>query len=196
MSAHLATFVKGIRGTDEILSDGVPQLCFVGRSNVGKSSLLNTLTGVKGLAHEGDKPGKTQEINFYHVDRKYYFVDLPGYGFAQVSKTERDKLRNLIVWYLTESKARIVTVALVIEAVAGVTEFDRGMYAILTKENIPHVIVINKVDKLTQKELSDRMKEIHEGMSTEQVFFCSTRTGRGIEELRNELFARAVSATS
>lgn len=196
MSAHLATFVKGIRGTDEILTDGVPQLCFVGRSNVGKSSLLNTLTGVKGLAHEGDKPGKTQEINFYHVDRKYYFVDLPGYGFAQVSKTERDKLRNLIVWYLTESKARIVTVALVIEAVAGVTEFDRGMYAILTKENIPHVIVINKVDKLTQKELSDRMKEIHEGMSTEQVFFCSTRTGGGIEELRNELFARAVSATS
>ena len=91
MNITSAEFVKGIRGTDEILTDGVPNIAFIGRSNVGKSSILNSLTGKKALARVGEKPGKTTEINFFLINRTHYFVDLPGYGYATGGAKEREK---------------------------------------------------------------------------------------------------------
>ena len=89
MRIKSATFVKGITGDDEVLHDGKRQVAFVGRSNVGKSSLINSLLNVRDLAYAGKKQGKTREINFFLVNEKYYFVDLPGYGFAQGGHDDR-----------------------------------------------------------------------------------------------------------
>ena len=99
MKISEAEFMRGIRGTDELLSDGTPQIAFIGRSNVGKSSILNALTEKKQLARVGKKPGKTTEINIYKINKAYYFMDLPGYGYAEAGVQEREKLRKLIVWY-------------------------------------------------------------------------------------------------
>jgi GTP-binding protein len=90
-------FRKGIRGTDEILEEDKKQIAFYGRSNVGKSSSINTILGRKDLVKSSATPGKTKEINFFEIDEKLLFVDLPGYGYAKISKTEREKLRKMIL---------------------------------------------------------------------------------------------------
>ncbi len=95
-----ARFARGIRGTDTILNDSLPQIAFIGRSNVGKSSVINALLGST-LARSSSLPGKTQEINFYLVDERAYFCDLPGYGYARVPGKVSEKLRKLILWYFT-----------------------------------------------------------------------------------------------
>lgn len=86
-----AKFIKGITGTNEILYDGLPQIVFVGRSNVGKSSVINSLVNQKDLVKVGKKPGKTVEINLFLINRKFYFVDLPGYGYARMGSAERKR---------------------------------------------------------------------------------------------------------
>src|SRR3990167_3085191 len=113
-----AKFVKGITGTDDILYDGIPQIAFVGRSNVGKSSVINSLVNQKELVRVGKKPGKTTEINFFLINNKFYFVDLPGYGYAKLSPAEREKARKRMLWYLTESEARPLVV-LILDIKAG-----------------------------------------------------------------------------
>jgi len=183
-----AEFVKGIRGTDDITTAERPQVAFVGRSNVGKSSLINALTGRKGLARASDKPGRTSEINFFEINRKLYLVDLPGYGFATGSIKDREKFRKLIVWYLSESGAKPVCVTLVIDAVAGLTAFDEDMLSVLKSESHPHIIVINKIDKLTQKELHARVSEVQAAVGDTLVLLCSTKEGTGIRELNAYIF--------
>src|SRR3990167_7680582 len=101
-----AKFVKGITGTDDILYDGIPQIAFVGRSNVGKSSVINSLVNQNELVKVGKKPGKTTEINFFIINNKFYFVDLPGYGYAELSPIEKEKIRKRMLWYLLESGAK------------------------------------------------------------------------------------------
>ena len=184
-----AHFVKGIKGTDEILTDGIPQVAFIGRSNVGKSSLINALTHVDGLARVGKKPGKTTEINFLLFRRKSYVVDLPGYGYAQATPKEREKLRNLIVWYFSNSGAKPQMVVLVLDAVAGLTSRDEEMLTVLTGEKHPFIIALNKVDKLKQKELADTITDIKAKVPGAEVFPCSTASGKGLEVLETALFA-------
>ncbi|MHB1087012.1 MAG: ribosome biogenesis GTP-binding protein YihA/YsxC [Minisyncoccota bacterium] len=198
-SAH---FVKGIRGTDEILQDGTPQVAFIGRSNVGKSSVINALTGVKSLAKVGKKPGKTTEINFFLFRKKFYIVDLPGYGYAQATPKEREKLKNLIVWYFSASDARPHKVAyseayseakprkvvLVLDAVAGLTPFDEDMIGILRNEEHPFVIVVNKIDKLKQDELLKVVASIKEKAGDVEILQCSVKTGKGVETVSARLF--------
>ncbi len=190
MKITFAEFVKGIRGTDEITGDPRPQVAFVGRSNVGKSSLINALTGKKGLARASDKPGKTSEINYFDINHKFYLVDLPGYGFASTSLADRDKFRKLIVWYLSESGAKPTCIALIIDAVAGLTKFDEDMLTVLKGESHPHIIVINKIDKLTQKELHARVTEVRAEVGELPVLLCSTKEKTGIRELNEHVFGK------
>ena len=103
MSHAPAVFVKGIVGPDESLDDGKPQIAFIGRSNVGKSSVINSLTRTKGLARTSSLPGRTREIILFLINKSVYFVDLPGYGFATGSKAEQEKIQLLIYWYLFDS---------------------------------------------------------------------------------------------
>jgi GTP-binding protein len=193
MKITSATFVQGVVGPSDILLDGRAQFAFVGRSNVGKSSLINALTGVRDLARVGKKPGKTTEINFFLVNKKVYIVDLPGYGFADASGSERGKLKKLIIWYLTFQESRPATVAIVLDVKAGLTTFDRDMILILKDQKLPFVIVVNKIDKLTQKEVVVQIASIRESAGDAEILLCSTQTGKGIDAVRERLFAGGVS---
>ncbi|MCX6781210.1 MAG: ribosome biogenesis GTP-binding protein YihA/YsxC, partial [Candidatus Magasanikbacteria bacterium] len=127
MSIRTATFVKGVRDNDPILKDGVPQYAFIGRSNSGKSSIINSLTNQKGLAKTSSFPGRTQELNFFLINKKFYLVDLPGYGYAQLSHEARAKLENLIRWYFFEQPNEQKKVVLIIDAALGPTPSDMEM---------------------------------------------------------------------
>jgi len=189
MQIKSSTFVKGIRGTDPVVEDGRAQICFVGRSNVGKSSLLNSLLGQKNLAKTGKKPGKTTEINFFLVNPTTYFVDLPGYGYAKVGPKQKDKIRNLIFWYLTSSGARLAVVVLVLDVKAGFTEFDAQTVALLKEQNQPFVIVANKSDKLNQKDTAAQLDNIRElsGTPAEDVVLYSSQKNKNGDALLAKL---------
>ncbi|OGG56382.1 ribosome biogenesis GTP-binding protein YsxC [Candidatus Kaiserbacteria bacterium RIFCSPHIGHO2_02_FULL_55_20] len=189
MKITSAEFVRGIRGTNEILSDGIPQIAFIGRSNVGKSSILNSLTGKSGMARVGDKPGKTTEINFFLMNKSHYFVDLPGYGYAAGAQKDRDKLRKLIIWYFTSGEAKPQKVVLILEAKAGLTKFDDQMMQLLKEHRHPYIIVLNKVDKLSQRELSEQSAKIAKSAGGGGVVQTSVETGQGIDGLRDALLS-------
>jgi GTP-binding protein len=184
-----AEFIKGVRGTDPILSDGVPQFAFVGRSNVGKSSVINALMNRRDLVKVSDRPGKTKEINFFNVNKKYYFVDLPGYGYARLGPDEREKLRKLILWYLMASGARPYYVILILDIKAGCTEFDKEMIGVLREYGHPYIIVANKVDKVNQKELSQQLAQIRAESGEEDIVLCSTFVKNGTGDLEDKMFA-------
>jgi GTP-binding protein len=187
-----AKFVKGVVGEDEVLHDGRPQYAFIGRSNVGKSSLINTLTAQNDMARVGKKPGKTTEINFFLIqtDQKsdFYLVDLPGYGFAKTSLAARAKLRELIIWYLTDSKATPTKVVLVIDSKVGMTDFDQDTLKVLNGEHHPFIVVANKIDKLTQSEASASIKAIQEIVGNAPVIPFSSETKRGLNKLIEAIF--------
>ncbi len=177
-----AIFVRGIIGTDEIIHDGKPQIAFVGRSNVGKSSVINALVKQQDLVKVGKKPGKTTEINFFLINRKFYFVDLPGYGYAQLTPAEREKIRKRMLWYLMESGARPARVVLVVDARAGFTDFDHEMAQLLRDHGHPFVVIANKTDKLNQKEISDQLRIIRDACPASEVIPFSATEGVGLQE--------------
>ncbi len=163
MKITSAEFLKGITGTDVILGDGVPQVAFVGRSNVGKSSVINSLVNRKELVKTSNRPGKTTEINFFGINgKKCYFVDLAGYGYAKRSPKEKESIEKLILWYLMYSGTTISRVVLILDVKAGLTDFDKEMVRVLREQDHQLVVVANKVDKLNQKETSAQLRAIKE----------------------------------
>ena len=188
MKIKTAQFVKGIKGTDPILFDGLSEIAFIGRSNVGKSSIINSLTHQKNLVKVSDLPGKTTEINFFKINNKFYFVDLPGYGYAKVSPKEKEKLKKLILWYIMDSRLEPGLVVLILDVKAGFTEFDKEMVKVLREYNRSHIIVANKVDKLNQKDLLAQLNKIHEESGEEEIIQCSTKEKGGMTELERYLF--------
>ena len=117
MLINSAVFVKGINGTDKLLESTIPQVAVIGRSNVGKSSLINSLTGKKGLAITSHFPGRTREINLFLINKKLYLLDLPGYGYAKASHEVRESLFKLIDWYLFKSEYKQKKVVLIVQRV-------------------------------------------------------------------------------
>ena len=183
MDIKTSEFVKGVVGTNPILEDGKSQIAFIGRSNVGKSSVINSLVGKTTLVKVGKKPGKTTEINFFSINRKFYFVDLPGYGYAAGGKEQIEKIRKMIIWYLTESGARPTTVVLIIDIKAGVTDFDQDMLSILREQNLNFIVVANKADKLNQKELSHQLTALRVACPTVDIVPFSATEGTGLQEV-------------
>ena len=157
------------------------EVAFVGRSNVGKSSLLNTLANNFKLAKVSSEPGKTRSINFYLVNNKFFMVDLPGYGFAKVSFKEQKRWRELIENYLKE-RDTLKGVFLLVDSRVGPTEKDRQMKDWLDFFGIPYVIVATKVDKLKSSERQKLKKKIEEGFGDKDFriipFSSKTREGR------------------
>lgn len=144
--------------------DPMPQVAFSGRSNVGKSSLVNTLLGRKSLARVSSSPGKTITVNFYDVDRKLFFVDLPGYGYAKRTFEEKKKWSALTDGYFTENPS-IDLLALVIQLIdvkVGVTADDKMMLDFLSESGLPFIIVATKCDKPNKTELAANLKAIAE----------------------------------
>lgn len=188
MEIQSAQFIRGVVGSHNLIVDERPQIAFVGRSNVGKSSVINMLVGQKNLVRSSSTPGKTQEINFFLINEKSYFVDLPGYGYAKTGAKHREKLRRLILWYLISGEAQITKVVLIVDAKAGLRDFDREMIAILQEYNHPFVIIANKVDKLNQKGLHKSLTKITEEISGRfEIFPFSAKTGKGKEKLIKNL---------
>ena len=169
-----AEFKKGIVGTDVILTDGVPQFAFVGRSNVGKSSVINSLVNRKDLVKVSNKPGKTTELNFFSINNgKAYFVDLPGYGYAEASPKQKESIEKLILWYLMYSGVALHKAVIILDIKAGLTAFDEEMIRVLREQGHPYLVVANKADKLNQKDTSAQMREVKEAAHEATVFAYS-----------------------
>ena len=164
--------------------DGKPQIAFSGRSNVGKSSLLNLLVNRKSLARVSGEPGKTITINFYEVDKKFYLVDLPGYGFAKRSFESIRKWSSLTDGYFTDNP-RFDSVKLVVQLVdsrIGFTADDERMLSYLRENAISHIIVATKSDKLNSSEKRQAEKTIREhplSSQSKSCFLFSSKTGEG-----------------
>lgn len=180
--------MKGLVGDDEILADGIPQIAFVGRSNVGKSSLINTITQSR-ISRTSSFAGRTQEINVFLVNKEYYFIDLPGYGFARSSGLGREKIGELIDSYLFNSIHPQKKVVLIIDANVGMTERDILMHNELIKFNKDFIIVANKIDRMTQSEYHKKMTELKKLTGNHIIIPFSTKTKKGLENLIDQIFS-------
>lgn len=188
MNITSVKFIKGLVSDDEIMNNGIPQIAFIGRSNVGKSSLINALTKSV-ISRTSSTPGRTAEINFFLINNAFYFVDLPGYGFAKVSHEEREKLANLINSYLFNRVYTQKKVVLIIDINVGMTDKDIVMFEDLKKADKNIVVVLSKVDKITQKDFHKNMKEIEKITGDISLFQISSKNKIGIDELVSELIA-------
>ncbi|MBM3283721.1 ribosome biogenesis GTP-binding protein YsxC [Candidatus Gottesmanbacteria bacterium] len=157
MKIKSAVFVKGITGTDEILNNGIFQVALLGRSNVGKSTLINSLTMKKNLARSSSSPGKTIRMDFFLINRSFYFVDFPGYGYAKHSWEMRDKLAKMLLWYVMYSGIKNRFALLIIDAKVGITPYDADMIKTLYEYRVRHIIVANKADKLSSSQLEKQV---------------------------------------
>lgn len=185
MKVTQADFVKSALRPADFPRDGRPEIAFVGRSNVGKSSLLNALLGRKGLAKTSATPGKTQTLNFFSVNNKYYFVDLPGYGFAKVpTKVKSEWSRALLDYLATRHELRLV-VALV-DSRHKPSTLDEEMLELLEEAERPVLIVATKVDKLKQAERAQVSNVVREGLDLDEdveIVPVSVETKAGLKNL-------------
>lgn len=186
MKMTSAVFIKGVMGNDAVLEDGTPQVAFIGRSNAGKSSLINSLTGKPKLAVTSSTPGRTKELNIFKVNGTHYFIDLPGYGYAKTGGQALEKLNKLIVWYLLESK-HMPKVVLLIDANVGPTKDDLSTLKELERTGKEIVVVANKVDKIQKSHYLNHLKKLQEKVSGHKLFPYSSVTKVGVDELRAEL---------
>ncbi len=182
-----AEFVKGVIGDDYGMKDGLPHFAFLGRSNVGKSSLINSLTGKKKLARSNKMPGKTTEANFFRINDSFYIVDFPGYGYAKRSIRERNKMIKRIFWYIESSETRPRAVFLIIDVVVGLTALDKEMIKIL-KENEHRVFIIaNKIDKLSKEAAGKKFASIKKEAGNISVLLYSAKTNEEKNNLIKEI---------
>ena len=137
----------------------LPQIVLVGKSNVGKSSFINTMINRKSLARTSSEPGKTRQINFYNIDEVFYFVDLPGYGYSKMSKQEQDRVGSFIEQYLVKSQ-NIALVIFLIDIRHNPTENDRLMYDYIIRSELPFIILANKADKVATTKVESTVKEL------------------------------------
>ena len=193
------SFIKGVVSEEAILYDGIPQVAFIGRSNVGKSTLMNVLMERKGMVKTGRTPGKTKEINFFLIQwkdegevREVYFVDLPGYGYARVSKGMREKLQERISWYLTHPVSDLSLVVLIIDARRGLGEEDREILETLRERGKEVFLVINKIDKLNQRELHQLKETLKKNALIASVphYFISAVKKKHTHLLQRDIFTK------
>lgn len=185
-----AHFVQSVVGSHNIIDDEKPQIAFVGRSNVGKSSLINMLTGQKSLVRSSSTPGKTQMINYFLVNEEIYFVDLPGYGYAKLGMKYREKLRKLILWFFVSGEIVITKTVLIVDAKIGLQEFDREMIGVLEQYNHPFIVVANKCDKLNQKTLHHALVNIQSELPEDVIIVpASASKSRGRQEILDEIMS-------
>ncbi len=164
-------------------NETLPEIVFAGRSNVGKSTLLNTLTGVKGLAKTSSTPGKTRLINYFHINSDCYFVDLPGYGYAAVGKTEKAVWGDLLASYL-ERRQAITLVVLLLDSRHPAMSSDKAMMEFLEYHERPYGIVLTKYDKLTQRDRVQARRMVEScGTKAKFVVNYSSISGKGKSEL-------------
>ncbi len=145
-------------------NNDLPQIVLVGKSNVGKSSFINSMLNRKKLARTSSEPGKTRQINFYNVDDNFYFVDLPGYGYSKMSKQEQVKVGNFIEEYLSTCK-KIALIVFLIDIRHSPTENDRLMYNYIINTNSPCLVVANKADKIAVTKVDSVLQDLQQDLN-------------------------------
>ena len=190
MNLQKADFVTSITDLSKLPKDGLPQIAFSGKSNVGKSSVINRVLNRKNFARVGETPGKTVHINFFRIDGKAYFVDLPGYGYAKVPKAEKERWGKLMEAYFSVPE-RIDLGVLIVDARHKPTADDVTMCEYFKHSGRPFVAVANKLDKLKKSELEPNLALIRQTLSlpeeTKLIPF-SAEKGTGRDELLRVIF--------
>lgn len=182
-----AKFEKSVGNLKQLTKDNFPEIVFVGRSNVGKSSLINKILNRKSLARVSNKPGKTININFYLL-KSVRFVDLPGYGYARVSFSEKERWSSLIEGYFDVRKKNISLVIQIVDMRRPPTDLDFQMMDFLYQNKYPFVVVASKSDKLNKTQRAERENLMHQELSKygdAQSIIFSSQTGEGIEQLKS-----------
>jgi GTP-binding protein len=187
------SFVAGAASLESLPAIGLAEVAFAGRSNVGKSSLVNALTGRRTLARVSSKPGHTRQINFFDLGGRLYLVDLPGYGFAQVSRSMKETWQDLASAYL-RGRPTLRRVCLLIDSRHGVKEADRETMKNLDSAAVSYQLVLTKTDRLKAAEVDSAVAAAEavarkHGAAHPQVLPTSSETGFGIAELRSEIAA-------
>lgn len=171
--------------TSKLPDTGMPEVAFAGKSNVGKSSLINGLMNRKALARTSGQPGKTQTINFYKVNREMYLVDLPGYGYTRVSQAEKEKWGKMIEKYLHTSK-NLKAVFLLIDIRHEPSANDRQMYEWILHNGYDPIIIATKLDKLKKSQVQKHLKMVRDGLQVKkgtEVIAYSAQTKQGRDEI-------------
>lgn len=185
MNLHNAEFLISAVSLDKCPKDRLPQIAFAGKSNVGKSSVINRLLNRKNFARVGEAPGKTTHINFFLIDKAMYLVDLPGYGYAKVPKAEKERWGRLIESYFAEPE--LITLGiLIVDARHKPTANDEIMAQCFQQSQRPYVVVANKMDKLKKSEVEKNLKTIRETLNLEEdipLIPFSAEKGQGRDEL-------------
>lgn len=145
--------------TKQYPTNGLPEIVLVGKSNVGKSSFVNTMINRKSLARTSSEPGKTRQINFYNIDNSFYFVDLPGYGYSKMSKQEQEKVGKFTEEYLVK-RDTISLIIFLIDIRHKPTENDRLMYSYVMKSNLPFIVLANKADKIAPTKVDSYVEDL------------------------------------
>lgn len=188
-----AEFILSAASPKDFLRDGLPQVAFAGRSNVGKSSVINRLLNRKNFARVGAAPGKTIHINYFKIDGAFYLVDLPGYGYAKVSKSERDRWGRLMENYFAHPELMTLGV-MIVDARHKPTADDCTMAQWFKDTGCPLIVVANKLDKLKKSEIEPNLRRVQEtlelGAETAVIPF-SAEKGTGKEELLRAILSGA-----
>lgn len=186
---NMAEFVRSAAKPADFPRDGLPQVVFAGRSNVGKSSVINRLLNRKNFARVGSAPGKTTHINYFLIDKRLYLVDLPGYGYAKVSKQERDRWGRLIeAWFA--DRERMTLGILIVDARHKPTADDCTMAQVFFNAEKPFVVVANKLDKLKKSEIPGNLHLIRETLALPDgvsVLPFSAEKGEGKADLMGKI---------
>jgi GTP-binding protein len=180
-----ANFIRGVSGTDPVLYDDIPQVVFIGRSNSGKSSTINALVNQNKLAITSSFPGRTQKINIFLINESFYFVDLPGYGYAKVPVKIKGKLRSMVNWYFFDSGINHNRIFVIVDANVGMTKDDLELLDALEhyKKNV--IIIANKIDKIKKSEYEEKMNNLK---SSFKIIPFSAKKKIGVEEVLSNLF--------
>ncbi|MFH0859462.1 MAG: ribosome biogenesis GTP-binding protein YihA/YsxC [Patescibacteria group bacterium] len=187
MKIKSAKFIKGVLGSDDIFDNGIPQVAFIGRSNVGKSSVINSLVNQNNLAKTSSSPGRTQEINLFLINKSLYFVDLPGYGYAKVPNKLKNSLRAMLNWYFFVSDYEQKKVVLIIDAVVGPTKDDLDILRSLEDYKKDIIVVVNKIDKIKKTKYEEQFKKIKDFIGVHRIIPFSAKKKIGVKELLEEI---------
>jgi GTP-binding protein len=190
-----ATFVKSATSPEHYPRDGRPEIAFMGRSNVGKSSLINSLLGTKGLARTSSTPGRTQLINFFLINEAFYFVDLPGYGYARVPQDIKKHWGPMVEKYLASRKNLVLSIVIT-DSRHEPTELDQVMKEWLDARGKPFVIVATKADKLSSNQLRASLSRASAVLDSSEIVAYSAVTRSGAARIWKEITSRIANCAS
>lgn len=188
MEIKSSVFIKGVIGSEGLPQPSRPTVAFFGRSNVGKSSVINSLTRQKDLAHANSRAGRTTEINYFLINDAWYLADLPGYGYAKVPDALRKKMAGYISWFAADLRIDIRAAVLIVDAEIGAKDSDRDVFRLLQEYGRPIIILANKCDKGRRSDVEANIRSFKTEFAPAPVIRHSAKTREGRGELMSAIF--------